>query len=133
MHINFEDEKYSNCIIALKLNDLLVACQINNTSPGVASGGKLVPGSQKRCELLHLVLLPKIMTFVQKGMSTDGIKCFHRIFDVYNFSIHHSAIAKFCVSLYLDRDFNCLQDSTNLLPSNSFPNNEFSPLQVGVV
>ena len=53
---------------ALNLNGLLVTRQIDNTSPGVCvcggggevegmggvvPGGKLVPGSHKRCELAH--------------------------------------------------------------------------------
>ena len=34
----------------LNLNSLLVKRQTDNTSPGGALGGKLVPGSHKRCE-----------------------------------------------------------------------------------
>ena len=30
-----------------------MACQIDNTSPGGAPGGKLVAGSHQRCELGH--------------------------------------------------------------------------------
>ena len=30
--------------------------QIDNTSPGGAPGGKLVPGSHKRCELGHTII-----------------------------------------------------------------------------
>ena len=42
----------------LNVNGLLVTRQIDNTSPGggVASGGKLVPGSHKKCELGHTVI-----------------------------------------------------------------------------
>ena len=44
----------------LNLNGLLVTRQTDNTSPvgggGVAPGGKLVPGSHKRCELGHTVI-----------------------------------------------------------------------------
>ena len=43
----------------LNLNGLLVTRQIDNTSPGGgggAPGGKLVPGSHKRCELGHTVI-----------------------------------------------------------------------------
>ena len=45
----------------LNLNGLLVTRQIDNTSPGgggggVAPEGKLVPGSHKRCELVHTVI-----------------------------------------------------------------------------
>ena len=40
----------------LNLNGLLVTRQIGNTSPGRAPGGKLVPGSHKRCELGQTVI-----------------------------------------------------------------------------
>ena len=40
----------------LNLNGLLVICQIDNTSPWGAPGGKLVPGSHKRCKLGHTVI-----------------------------------------------------------------------------
>ena len=40
----------------LNLNGLLVTRQIDNTSPGGAPGGKLFPGSHKRCELGHTVI-----------------------------------------------------------------------------
>ena len=40
----------------LNLNGLLVIRQIDNTSLGGAPGGKLVPGSHKRCELGHTVI-----------------------------------------------------------------------------
>ena len=43
----------------LNLNGLLVTRQIDNTSPGGGGGapvGKLVPGSNKRCELGHIVI-----------------------------------------------------------------------------
>ena len=42
--------------VVLNLNGLLVIRQIDNTSPGGAPGGKLVPGSHKRCELGHTVI-----------------------------------------------------------------------------
>ena len=41
----------------LNLNGLRVICQIDNTSPkGGGPGGKLVPGSHKRCKLGHTVI-----------------------------------------------------------------------------
>ena len=45
-------------ILNLNLNGLLVTRQIDNTSPGGGGvpGGKLVPGSHKRCELGHSVI-----------------------------------------------------------------------------
>ena len=38
------------------LNGLLVIRQIDNTSPGDATGGKLVPSSHKRCKLGQTVI-----------------------------------------------------------------------------
>ena len=49
------------------------------------------------------------------------------------FSIFPVVFTKYCVSVYLDRDLSHLQDFGGLLPSNSVPNNEFSPLQVSVL
>ena len=47
----------ANANLNLNLNGLLVTRQIDNTSPGGgAPGGKLVPGSNKRCELGHTVI-----------------------------------------------------------------------------
>ena len=45
-----------NLELRLNLNGLLVIRQIDNISPGGAPGGKLVPGSHKRCELGHTVI-----------------------------------------------------------------------------
>ena len=47
---------YKYIVLNLNLNGLLVIRQIDNISPGGAPGGKLVPGSHKRCELGHTVI-----------------------------------------------------------------------------
>ena len=41
----------------LNLNSLLVKRQTDNTSPGGALGGKLVHGSNKRCEFGHTIII----------------------------------------------------------------------------
>ena len=41
----------------LNLNSLLVKRQTDNTSPGGALGGKLVPGSHKSCEFGHTIII----------------------------------------------------------------------------
>ena len=50
---SFDEYRYN---LMLNLNGLLVIRQIDNTSPGGAPRGKLVPAPHKRCELGHTVI-----------------------------------------------------------------------------
>ena len=49
-----------------QLNGLLVIRQIDNISPGGVPGGKLVPGSHKRCKLGHLCDLTLEVKFISR-------------------------------------------------------------------
>ena len=55
----------------LNLNSLLVKRQTDNTSPGGALGGKLVPGSHKRCEFGHTIIIQQRKTVIQGGYSSS--------------------------------------------------------------
>ena len=69
----------------LNLNGLLVIRQIDNISPGGggggAPGGKLVPGSHKRCELGHTVIRHFSRVDKESGRSFQSpIVCGNKLF-----------------------------------------------------
>ena len=59
--------KSASVLKNLNLNGLLVIRQIDNTLPGGVPGGKLVPGSHKRCKIGH-----SHQTFQQRRSENQG-------------------------------------------------------------